>query len=76
MGAPWQDAKIFQPSCFIAGAKDPVITGLIGAKSLETMDLLLPNLRSKVIIEGAGHWIQQEKPAEVNKALLDFIKGL
>ena len=40
------------------------------------MDALLPGLRAKVIIEGAGHWIQQEKPAEVNKALIDFIKGL
>ncbi|HMN73731.1 MAG TPA: alpha/beta hydrolase [Rhodoblastus sp.] len=76
LSAPWQDAKITQPSLFIAGAKDPVITGLIGAKALEQMDAFLPGLRGKAIIEGAGHWIQQEKPAEVNRALIDFIKGL
>ena len=30
--APWQGAQIHQPSLFIAGSKDSVITGLIGAK--------------------------------------------
>ncbi len=74
--APWQDAKIRQPALFIAGGKDPVITGLIGAKALDTMGDILTDLRGKVIIEGAGHWIQQERPAEVNAALLDFLKGL
>ncbi|MFV0279195.1 MAG: alpha/beta hydrolase [Rhodoblastus sp.] len=74
--APWQDAKIHQPSLFIAGARDPVITGIIGSKSLEKLDEMLPGLRGKIIIEGAGHWIQQEKPAQVNAALLDFFKGL
>jgi pimeloyl-ACP methyl ester carboxylesterase len=29
-----------------------------------------------VLIEGAGHWVQQEKPDEVNAALLDFLQGL
>ena len=29
-----------------------------------------------VIVEGAGHWVQQEKPDEVNRALLDFLDRL
>jgi pimeloyl-ACP methyl ester carboxylesterase len=28
------------------------------------------------LIEGGGHWIQQEKPAEVDRALLGFLAGL
>jgi pimeloyl-ACP methyl ester carboxylesterase len=28
------------------------------------------------MIDGAGHWIQQERPDEVNAALLDFLSGL
>jgi pimeloyl-ACP methyl ester carboxylesterase len=28
------------------------------------------------MIEGAGHWVQQERPEEVNAALLDFLTGL
>jgi pimeloyl-ACP methyl ester carboxylesterase len=33
-------------------------------------------LRGKVMIPGAGHWVQQEKPAEVNEAVLKFLKSL
>jgi pimeloyl-ACP methyl ester carboxylesterase len=27
-------------------------------------------------MEDAGHWLQQERPAEVNAALLEFLRGL
>jgi pimeloyl-ACP methyl ester carboxylesterase len=72
--APWQDAQIHQPSLFIAGSNDSVITGLIGAKRVADMERVLPNLTRKLIIEGAGHWIQQERPDEVNAALTAFLK--
>ena len=71
--APWQDAQIRQRSLFIAGARDPVITGLIGAKRVAELERVLPNLKRKLIIDGAGHWIQQERPDEVNAALIAFI---
>ena len=35
---------------------------------------MLPNLKAKLIIDGAGHWIQQERPEEVNAALIAFLK--
>ncbi len=73
--APWQDAQIRQPSLFIAGSKDAVITGLIGAKRVADMDRVLTDLKGKIILEGAGHWVQQERPDEVNAALIDFLKG-
>jgi pimeloyl-ACP methyl ester carboxylesterase len=72
--APWQGAQIVQPSLFIAGANDAVVTGLIGAKRVGDMERVLPNLRQKLIIDGAGHWIQQERAAEVNAALIGFLK--
>jgi len=59
---------------FLAGANDAVITGLIGAKRINELERVLPNLRQKLIIEGAGHWIQQERPDEVNAALIHFIR--
>ena len=34
----------------------------------------VPNLRKTVLIEGSGHWTQQEKPAEVNAVLLEFLR--
>jgi len=72
--APWQGAQIHQPSLFIAGSKDSVITGLIGAKRVGDMERVLPGLRQKLIIDGAGHWIQQECAGEVNAALITFLK--
>ena len=72
--APWQGAQIRQPSLFIAGSKDSVITGLIGAKRVGDMERVLPGLRRKLIIDGAGHWIQQECAGEVNAALISFLK--
>ncbi|MBI5260235.1 MAG: alpha/beta hydrolase [Bradyrhizobium sp.] len=72
--APWQDAQIGQPSLFIAGSRDAVITGLIGAKAVNQLDRVLTNLKQKLIIEGAGHWVQQERPDEVNAALVKFLK--
>ena len=74
--APWQDAKIVQPSLFIAGSRDGVIAGPIGEARLKEMDGLLSDLRGKVILDGAGHWIQQERADEVNDALLAFLAGL
>lgn len=72
--APWQGAQIHQPSLFIAGSKDSVITGLIGGKRVTDMERVLPRLRQKLIVEGAGHWIQQERTEEVNAALIAFLK--
>lgn len=28
------------------------------------------------MIEGAGHWLQQERPDEINAALLEYLKGV
>ncbi|MDU6244623.1 MAG: alpha/beta hydrolase, partial [Bradyrhizobium sp.] len=72
--APWQDAQIRQPSLFIAGGEDAVVTGLIGAKRVQDMERVLPDLRRKLIVAGAGHWIQQERPDEVNAALIAFLR--
>jgi pimeloyl-ACP methyl ester carboxylesterase len=30
----------------------------------------------EVMIDGAGHWLQQERPGEVNATLLEFLNGL
>jgi pimeloyl-ACP methyl ester carboxylesterase len=40
------------------------------------LEQTMPNLRSKVLLPGAGHWIQQERPSEVNGLILDFLKTL
>lgn len=72
--SPWQGAPIHQPAAFIAGSNDPVISDKMSGKHLAAINRVLPNLKQKLIIDGAGHWIQQEKPAEVNAALIEFLK--
>jgi len=74
--APWQGATIRQPALFIAGSRVAVITSDIGRRGLEAHPKTVPGLRRTVMIEGAGHWIQQERPQEVSAALLEFLSGL
>jgi pimeloyl-ACP methyl ester carboxylesterase len=65
--------KIEQPALFIAGTLDPVLSFIPGLNLANIMDRWYTDLRGKVLIEGGGHWIQQEKPADVNHALLEFL---
>jgi pimeloyl-ACP methyl ester carboxylesterase len=70
------DKRIEQPAAFIAGSLDPVLRFIPGVDLVEMMRGLLPDLRLVRLIEGAGHWVQQERPAEVNAALIEFLRGL
>ncbi len=74
--APWQDAKILQPALFIGGTHDVVLHPRFAGPALQAMPEHVPNLRRTVLLEGAGHWVQQERPDEVNAALLEFLRGL
>lgn len=71
--APFQGKRIEQPALFIAGARDPVNAGKRGQNAMRNMEVSVPNL-TRVILEGAGHWIQQERPNEVNEALVTFLR--
>jgi len=74
--APWQGAAVHQPALFIAGTVDGVIRTAAGEKSLAQLSDTVPGLQRKVLIDGAGHWIQRERAAEVNAALLAFVRDL
>jgi pimeloyl-ACP methyl ester carboxylesterase len=68
--------KIEQPAAFIAGALDPVLAFIPGVDLVEVMRQHVTDLRLVRIIDGAGHWVQQERPAEVNAALLEWLAGI
>src|SRR5215472_4683925 len=61
-----------QPALMITAEHDPVLRPSL----CDGMQAFVPNLQKIVLIKGSGHWTQQEKPAEVNTALLEFIAGL
>jgi epoxide hydrolase A/B len=62
------------PSWFIGGRRDVVIASRPGY--VEAMEALLPHHRRTVLIDGAGHWTQQEAPGEFNQALLAALADL
>ena len=65
-------AVVQVPTLFVAGAGDPVLL----MAPLDTMRPWVADLRDVVVVPGAGHWVQQECPDEVNAALLGFLAGL
>src|SRR3984893_5197666 len=67
-------AKLDQPTLFVAGERDAVIE--FYADAYQALETNAPNLVGKVLLAGAGHWIQQERPAEVNRLLVDFLSSV
>ena len=67
-------AKIRQPSLFVAGEFDGVI--MMYRQAFDSLEENMPGLRKKVLVAGAGHWIQQERPNEVNDLLIEFLASL
>ena len=72
--SPYLGRTIEQPTLYLYGELD-----LIAGNSPEAIAALpkaLPNLKKIVKLEGAGHWLQQERPGDVNRELLAFLGNL
>ncbi len=67
-------ARLTMPSFFIAGTLDPVM--VMDPGGVERMANLLPGYVGHVMIDGAGHWTQQEAPHAFNAALMGFLATL
>jgi len=67
-------AKVQTPALFIVGAKDLGMT--LRPDAVEAMRKHVVDLRDALVVPGAGHWIQQEAPAQTNEALIAFLRGL
>lgn len=74
--APWRCSVIHQPSMFIAGTRDDVLKFPQSMAQIGRYGRTLPGLRGCHMLDGAGHWVQQERPGEVNALLLAFLQGL
>ncbi|HSA49726.1 MAG TPA: alpha/beta hydrolase [Yinghuangia sp.] len=80
MDRDWSDlagfagAPVPQPSLFLGGSRDASTMWLSDAvKAFETT---LPGLAASHILDDCGHWIQQERPDEVNRLLVDWLASL
>jgi pimeloyl-ACP methyl ester carboxylesterase len=74
--APWHHARVEVPALFIAGERDLVLAFPGSKETVANMQKFVPQLRGAVILPECGHWTQQEKPAEVNQAVIAFLRDL
>lgn len=72
----WAGKRIEQPALFIGGTRDPA-TFLFGAieDPVALVKMFAPRAEGH-ILDGVGHWTQQERPDEVNAVLIDWLKRL
>lgn len=67
---PVADAKVRMPAAFITGSLD------VGAFMPMPGPEWVPDLRVNATVKGAGHWLHQERPEDVNRLLVEFLAGL
>lgn len=74
--APFADVRVTVPAIYIAGDRDLVVSSPGMDQFLSNLKHFVPALRNMVMLPGCGHWTQQERPSEVNAAIIDFIRSL
>jgi len=65
-------AVVRQPALFVTGSRDPARN----PPAIERLRDVVPDLRVFAILEGCGHWTQQERPAAVTGAILRFLREI
>lgn len=67
-----RDRPIEQPALYLVGERDPVRQFM----PAEAMQGWVLDLHANVVVPDAGHWVNQQAPDAVNRALLDWLAGL
>ena len=67
--ADLSEARVLKPALFITGSRDPARNPGAIAQLAE----VVPNLAATHVLEGCGHWTQQERPEQVNQLLLEWL---
>jgi pimeloyl-ACP methyl ester carboxylesterase len=74
--APFAGAKVTVPAFYIAGERDIVLAFPGVRDRISNLSKFVPELRTTIILPGCGHWTQQERAAEVNVAMIHFLRTL
>ena len=72
----FQGLPVAVPALFLIGQRDVGLSIPGMREIIADMPRLVPQLRPTVELADAGHWLQQERPDEVNEALLAFLRSL
>ena len=74
--APYAGAKVTVPALYVAGDRDLVMAFRGMDQLLPALPKFVPQLRRTLVLPGCGHWTQQERPREVNAAMIEFLRSL
>jgi pimeloyl-ACP methyl ester carboxylesterase len=74
--APFAGAPVTVPALYMAGDLDLVVAFPRMKELIADLKRFVPELRSSIMLEGCGHWTQQERAGEVNTAMLQFLRAL
>jgi epoxide hydrolase A/B len=74
--APYAGASVTVPALYMAGDLDLVVSFPRMKEVIADLARYIPQLRGTIMLPGCGHWTQQERAAEVNKAMIDFLRSL
>jgi pimeloyl-ACP methyl ester carboxylesterase len=72
--APFAGARVTVPALYVVGDRDLVGSFPGMDQLIPNLSKFVPNLRKTVSLPGCGHWTQQERPREVNAAMIEFLK--
>ena len=74
--APFDGVPVSVPALYIAGERDPVVKFPGMDRHIIDLPKFAPQLRDVIMLPGCGHITQEERPAEVSAAMIDFIRHL
>jgi epoxide hydrolase A/B len=74
--AAFEGTKVTVPALYIAGDQDMVVAFPGAAEHIANMKQSVPLLSDIQMLPGCGHWTQQERPAEVSAAIIEFLRSL
>jgi len=74
--APFAGLKITVPALLIAGDRDLVLAFRGMDQVISNLPKNVPKLQKTLILPGCGQWTQQERPREVNDAMIAFLQRL
>ena len=74
--AAYAGASVSVPALYVAGDLDIVVAFPRMKEVIADLPRYIPQLRGTLMLPGCGHWTQQERPDEVNRAMIDFLRAL
>jgi pimeloyl-ACP methyl ester carboxylesterase len=74
--APFAGLQVKVPALYVAGDRDLVVAFPGMDKLIPNLKMFVPELRKTIMLPGCGHWTQQERPTEVNAAMVEFLRSL